>query len=272
LGRGRRLWQCAWRANSTHRQHRGAWHSPGQLQRRVFLHSLPGSPAYWPVRHPLRATQSGGITLWETTLAEALKQRGYATALFGKWHLGGANWIDGRTPIDQGFDEWYGIPNTSNEAQWMSAPELRPRPTDSSFIWEQKSGQAPRRVTVFDTDTRRLVDREAARRGAAFIERNARAHTPFFLYYPMTQIHFPTLSHPDFAGKTGAGDIGDAMADMDYNVGLILNARQGRTRPQRDLVARAVPTASGAPVRYEQTNYHGHSRRRRLLAPDVCAR
>jgi arylsulfatase A-like enzyme len=37
----------------------------------------------------------------------------------------------------------------------------------------------------------------------------------------MTQIHFPTLAHPDFAGKTGAGDIGDAMADVDYNVGLI---------------------------------------------------
>ena len=40
----------------------------------------------------------------------------------------------------------------------------------------------------------------------------------------MTQIHFPTLAHPDFAGKTGAGDIGDAMADVDYNVGLVLDA------------------------------------------------
>ena len=40
----------------------------------------------------------------------------------------------------------------------------------------------------------------------------------------MTQIHFPTLAHPDFAGKTGAGDIGDAMAEVDYNVGLMLDA------------------------------------------------
>ena len=47
---------------------------------------------------------------------------------------------------------------------------------------------------------------------------------PFFLYYPMTQIHFPTLPHPDFAGKTGAGDIGDSMADVDYNTGLVLDA------------------------------------------------
>lgn len=170
------------------------------------------------------ATQAAGFTLWEITIAEALKGLGYATALLGKWHLGGTDWIKGRTPIDQGFDEWYGIPNTTNEAQWMQAPELRPAPNDTSWIWEQKLGEAPRRVSVFDTQTRRLLDREAARRGVSFIERNAKAGKPFFLYYPMTQIHFPTLAHPDFAGKTGAGDIGDAMADVDYNVGLITAA------------------------------------------------
>lgn len=170
------------------------------------------------------ATQGAGFTLWEFTIAEALKGLGYNTALFGKWHLGGTDWIHGRTPIDQGFDEWYGIPNTSNEAQWMQAPELRSAPNDSSFIWEQKAGEAPRRVSIFDTETRRLVDREAARRSVAFIERSARAQKPFFLYFPMTQIHFPTLAHPDFAGKTGAGDIGDSMADVDYNVGLVTGA------------------------------------------------
>ena len=170
------------------------------------------------------ATQPTGMTLWEVTIAEALKEQGYATALFGKWHLGGTNWINHRTPIDQGFDEWYGIPNTSNEAQWMQAPELNPNPADTSFIWEQKAGGEPRRVSIFDTETRRGVDREAARRSVAFIERNAREGKPFLLYYPMTQIHFPTLTHPDFKGKTGAGDIGDAMADVDYNVGLVMAA------------------------------------------------
>jgi arylsulfatase A-like enzyme len=77
---------------------------------------------------------------------------------------------------------------------------------------------------VFDLDSRRTLDREAALKGVEFIERNARARKPFFLFYPITQIHFPTLAHPDFSGKTGAGDIGDAMADVDYNVGLILQA------------------------------------------------
>jgi arylsulfatase len=51
-----------------------------------------------------------------------------------------------------------------------------------------------------------------------------KAKRPFFMFYPMTHIHFPTLAHPDFAGKTGAGDIGDAMADVDHNVGLVLDA------------------------------------------------
>ena len=52
----------------------------------------------------------------------------------------------------------------------------------------------------------------------------SRRKRPFFFYYPMTQIHFPTLAHPDFAGKTGAGDVGDAMAEMDANVGRVLDA------------------------------------------------
>jgi arylsulfatase len=56
------------------------------------------------------------------------------------------------------------------------------------------------------------------------MERNVKARKPFFLYYPITQIHFPTLAHPDFDGKSGAGDIGDAMRDVDYNTGLVLDA------------------------------------------------
>src|SRR6185503_14353090 len=59
------------------------------------------------------ATQPTGITQWEITIAELLRDAGYATALFGKWHLGGTRWNEGRTPVDQGFDEWYGIPMTS---------------------------------------------------------------------------------------------------------------------------------------------------------------
>jgi arylsulfatase len=170
------------------------------------------------------ATQPTGITLWEITIAEALKPVGYATALFGKWHLGGANWIRGRTPIDQGFDEWYGIPNTSNEAHITTSPGFNPATTEAPYIWEQKAGGPATKVKVFDLESRRTLDREAALKSVDFMERSARAGRPFFLFYPITQVHFPTLAHPDFAGKTGAGDIGDAMADVDHNVGIILSA------------------------------------------------
>lgn len=170
------------------------------------------------------AAQNSGITLWEQTIPEALKPLGYATALYGKWHIGGSNWVKGRAPTDQGFDEWYGIPMTSNEAQTTTSPGFDPTTKEAPYIWEGKAGQTSTRVKVFDLDTRRTVDREAAQKGVAFMERNVKAKTPFFLYYPITQIHFPTLAHPDFDGKTGAGDIGDAMADVDYNTGLILDA------------------------------------------------
>ena len=170
------------------------------------------------------AVQNSGITLWEVTMAEALKSAGYATALFGKWHLGGLNWQKGRSPTDQGFDEWYGIPMTSNEAQTTSMPNFDSAKTETPYIWEGKAGEPSRKVKVFDLESRRTVDRECAKLSIAFMERNVRNNTPFFLYYPMTQIHFPTLAHPDFAGKTGAGDIGDAMADVDYNVGLVVDA------------------------------------------------
>ena len=168
------------------------------------------------------ATQPSGITLWEITIAEALKSIGYATALFGKWHLGGDQPDGRREPTHQGFDEFYGIPRTSNEAQTTIANGQRERGT--SFIREGRIGEPARNVKPFDMDTRRTIDREAADRGIAFMERNVRARKPFFLFYPMTQIHFPTLAHPDFAGKTGAGDIGDAMAEMDATVGRVLDA------------------------------------------------
>src|SRR6185295_14224661 len=58
-----------------------------------------------------------GMTQWEITIAEKLSTAGYATGAFGKWHLGSEN---GRLPNDQGFDEWYGIPRTTDEAFWPS--------------------------------------------------------------------------------------------------------------------------------------------------------
>ena len=172
------------------------------------------------------ATRAGddyyaGTTLWENTIAEYLKGEGYATALFGKWDLGSENWLGKREPTNQGFDEWYGIPNTSHYAQFTSMKGF-PKNKEIPYIWEGVAGQTSKKVKPFDLETRRTIDREAAERGVNFIQKNVEKRKPFFLFYPMTQLHFPALPHPDKEGVTGAGDMGDAMADVDYNVGLIL--------------------------------------------------
>jgi arylsulfatase len=163
-----------------------------------------------------------GITLWEETIAEGLKAAGYSTALFGKWHLGGPDWLGKREPTHQGFDEWWGIPGTSHTAQFTSFEGFDPTRFETPYIWEGKRGEEARKVKPYTLETRRTIDREAAEKGIGFIRRNVAEKKPFFLLYPMTQIHFPTLTHPDMQGITGAGDIADAMADVDYNVGLIL--------------------------------------------------
>lgn len=177
-------------------------------------------------RYAARAggTQATGMTLWEVTLAEALREQGYATGLFGKWHVGGDNWEGQREPQHQGFDEWYGIPGTSHTAQFTTFETWDPDTMEEPYIWEGRAGERSRKVKPYDMETRRTVDREAAERGIEFMERNVGEGRPFFFYYPITQIHFPTLPHPDFAGTTGAGDIGDSMADVDHNVGLVLDA------------------------------------------------
>jgi len=163
-----------------------------------------------------------GMTLWENTIAENLRSVGYATALFGKWHVGGEHWHGKREPTDQGFDEWYGIPNSSHPSQFTSFEGYESTGREIPYIWEGREGEDGKKVKPFNLESRRTIDREAALRGVDFMKENANRNKPFFLYYPMTQIHFPTLTHPDKIGSTGAGDVADAMSDVDHNVGLLL--------------------------------------------------
>ena len=68
--------------------------------------------------------QGGGLPAAEWTLASVLKTGGYKTFFTGKWHLGD---IEGRFPTNQGFDEWYGIPNTTDESLWTTSPGFDPK-------------------------------------------------------------------------------------------------------------------------------------------------
>jgi len=189
-------------------------------------------------RYAVRASQdnNGGMTLWETTIAEALQPLGYATAIFGKWDLGGADWQGKREPTQQGFEEWYGIPETSHASQFATFPGFDPATQETPCVWEGATGAPAKKSKVFDLAARRTIDREVTERGAKFIQKNAQQGRPFFLYLPLTQLHFPALPHPDKAGTTGAGDMGDSMADIDHNVGLILQALQQSKSDHNTLV------------------------------------
>jgi arylsulfatase A-like enzyme len=154
-------------------------------------------------------------------MAESLSAAGYATALYGKWHLGSQN---GRLPNDQGFDEWYGIPRTTDEALWPSSPGYSPSIMPPEQIMEGRKGEKSRDVRVYDLEQRRLMDAEITRRTVSFMERQTQAKKPFFAYATLTQPHLPTLPNPAFAGKTGNGDWADMLAEMDANVGQMLDA------------------------------------------------
>ena len=162
-----------------------------------------------------------GLTQWEVTMAESLSAAGYATALYGKWHLGSH---DGRLPNDQGFDEWYGIPRTTDEALWPGSVGYSPSLMPPEQIMEGRNGEKSRDVKIYDAEQRRLIDAEVTRRSIAFMERQSQARKPFFAYANLTQPHLPTLPNPAFAGKTGNGDWADMLAEMDHNVGQMLDA------------------------------------------------
>ncbi len=162
-----------------------------------------------------------GLTQWEVTLPESLSAVGYATALYGKWHLGSN---DGRLPNDQGFDEWYGIPRTTDEALWLGAPGYSASVMPPEHLMEGRRGEKSRALKVYDQNERRLIDAEITRRTVDFMERQTRIRRPFYIYAAITQPHIPTLPNPAFVGKTGNGDWADMLAEMDFNVGTMLDA------------------------------------------------
>jgi arylsulfatase len=179
----------------------------------------------WSIRSGTYAVPFGGIkeglTQWEVTIAEVLSQAGYATGYFGKWHLGSH---DGRLPNDQGFDEWYGIPRTTDEAMWSGSPGWSPEIVPLEKIMEGKKGEKSKELMDYDLGQRPLIDAEITRRSIDFIQRSAAGGKPFFAYVPFTQPHLPSLPNPTFAGRTGFGDWADMLTEMDDNVNRILGA------------------------------------------------
>jgi arylsulfatase len=175
-----------------------------------------------------------GLTLWEITIAELLSDQGYATGMWGKWHLGSA---EERFPTHQGFDEWYGIPRTYDEAMWTAFNETNSvwpsvgnkqgwneKIVHAEPIYEARKGSPAKAVGELNIDNRRTMEAEITRHAVDFIKQNAGAGKPFYAYVSFSLVHMPTLPNPEFAGRTGNGDWADCLAEMDYRTGQILDA------------------------------------------------
>ncbi len=164
-----------------------------------------------------------GLVQWEYTMAEMFSDAGYATGMFGKWHLGHTK---GRFPTDNGFDEWYGIPNSSDESMWPDSSRFRPDShpfAKPESIMEGRKGSEPEELRIYDTRERTLIDKELTDKSVEFMQRQVKGGKPFFLFIPYTQPHMPALPHPDFKGKTGNGDFADVLAQTDAYTGRLLD-------------------------------------------------
>ena len=164
-----------------------------------------------------------GITKWEVTLAELLSDAGYATGIFGKWHLGDT---EGRYPTDQGFDEWIGLPRSSDRAFWPDSNSFQPNSHPSAkftHVMSASKGEQPVEGAVYDRAKRAIIDREITDQAIDFMTRMSGKGKPFFAYLPYTQTHEPVDPHPDFYGSTGNGSFSDVLAQTDVYVGELLD-------------------------------------------------
>jgi len=154
-----------------------------------------------------------GISDGEVTLAEVVKQKGYATAAVGKWHLGHHEKF---LPTNHGFGEYLGLPYSND--MWPFHPEAKPAAypplpmIDGTKIID--ADVTPEEQTQLTTQfTERAVD---------FIDRSK--DKPFFLYLAHSMCHVPLFVSDKFAGKSKRGLFGDVIMEIDWSVGQLMAA------------------------------------------------
>jgi arylsulfatase len=165
------------------------------------------------------------------TMGQLFKDAGYATAIFGKWHLGRE---PQSLPSAHGFDEFYGIPpdtswNDSMTVSLIMATHSIDAPTSAliengPWIMQQKAGGPLERVKPFTPEVRAEIDNDLTDRSITFMKQQQAAGKPFFVYLPFSMGHFPNDPSKQFAGKSRIGNYGDKMMEGDYHVGQVLDA------------------------------------------------
>lgn len=180
-----------------------------------------------------------GLHPQEETIAEILKPLGYATAIYGKWHLGSEPEL---LPTRQGFDEYLGIPYSND--MWPLHP------------WQGSVFNFPvlplvENETVIDTlEEQSQITTQYTERAVNFIQKHK--DEPFFLYVPHSMPHVPLYVSDKFKGKSAGGLYGDVIEEIDWSTGEILKALKANGLDDNTLV---IFTSDNGPW----LSYGGHS-------------
>ena len=216
--------------------------------------------AFMSGRMPIRSGNDGfvtpggksGLDPKEVTIAEVLKGAGYGTAMYGKWHLGESQ---DRLPTTQGFDEWYGVTNTSIpvDPNFAGYDETWPK----QQILQSRAGEEAKPVAEMTLGKRATMDRELTTKGVAYIKSQAQAKSPFFLLLTYVNPHHPNVPHPDFKGKSGGGAYADVLMEIDHNTGTVLDAIDAAGIRDDTIV---VWFSDNGPTRYSpEPDHNGHN-------------
>jgi arylsulfatase len=162
-----------------------------------------------------------GLAPWEYTIAELLSDAGYATVLYGKWHIGSR---PGRMPNDQGYDEWWGINEGSNAAAYTSTPQFDPTVAEVPHFWTGVRGKPSTTLELYDIPAKASMDSRSTAKAIDFIQARSKEDKPFFTYIGFTHFHPPWGVHSDFENRSKAGIYADTKMEVDHNVGQILDA------------------------------------------------
>ncbi len=159
----------------------------------------------------------GGLPLSEITIAEVLKEKGYATAAIGKWHLGH---LPQYLPTQQGFDSYYGIPYSNDMdatgTGWKLEKFFEPPNINYWNVPLMEDDKIIERPANQHTITKRYTEK-----GIEFIKQNQ--DQPFFLYLAHNLPHTPLFAAEEFLNTTKRGLYGDVVAEVDWSAGQITN-------------------------------------------------
>lgn len=173
-----------------------------------------------------------GIAASEMTLAEVCKQRGYATACYGKWHLGHHPKF---LPTNHGFDEYYGLPYSND--MWPYHPGVMHLPMEERLKrWPHLPLVEGTKVInpKVDGKAQELLTKQYTERAVQFIEEHKDEN--FLVYLPHSMVHVPLYVSDDFKGKSGAGLFGDVVMEVDWSMGQIMQTLRKHDLAENTLV------------------------------------